>query len=90
MSLYLIHQNRDGDPLGVFSENTHYYFPSTQSHEDYGVSVVNSRGSDTPWLDWVEQLASKSPSPKARWDTYDHPPASLYQVLIDCRDTLES
>lgn len=89
MADYLIHQTRDGNPVGVFTENDHYYFPSSVSHELYGISVVESKGTETTWNDWIDQLAGKSPGPHDQWDVYVHPIAPLYQVLIDARSDLQ-
>lgn len=81
MARYLLHQNRSGAPIGVFSEKGHFYFSQFENREAYGVSVVESRGPDTPWDEWVEAQASKSPSPTDMWDIYDHANASLETVL---------
>ena len=85
MTVYLIHQNRAGDPLGVFSETDYYYPPGTpQQVEDYGVSATE-RGYDQSWPEMVEQQASRTPSPTANWDAYDHPDAPLDEVFADVR-----
>lgn len=87
MSQYLLHQKRDGTPMGVFSETDHYYDPEFASgHENYGTSVVGSKGPATDWDDWADQLASKTPSPTDNWDIYNHPSAPLEQVLSDASD----
>lgn len=81
MATYLIHQARDGSPLGIFSETDHFYFAHLAAkHEAYGVSVVQSRGSRTDWDEWAEEQASKSPGPRGMWDTYS---ASDYLPLED-------
>lgn len=85
MAEYLLHQGRDGTPLGVFFDGEHYYLPETQSHEAYGVSVVEARGPETSWEDYAEQLASKSPSPQGMWDLYDSDEADLEDVLLAAR-----
>ena len=87
MPNYLIHFTRDGEPVGVWTENDHYYFPSKQQHEEYGKSVIEARGTSVPWEDFADQLAFKTPAPTAMWDTVDHPSAPLYQILVDVRDS---
>lgn len=86
MAKYLLHQGRDGVPVGVFFEDEHYYLPTTKNHEAYGVAVVTARGSETSWDDYAEQLASKSPSPNAMWDLYESDEASLEDVLLAARN----
>jgi hypothetical protein len=86
MAEYLLHQSRDGTPLGVFFQDEHYYLPETKSHEAYGVAVVADRGSETSWEDYAEQLASKSPSPRAMWDLYESDEADLEDVLLAARN----
>lgn len=90
MPNYLLHQLRDGSPIGVFDEDGEHYYLANQAplHEDYGVSVVEAKGADPDWEDWIDQLASKSPSPRAMWDVYPHEQAPLEDVLLDAvRDT---
>ena len=88
MATYLLHLGRNGVPLGVFFEDEHFYPESARSHERYGQSVMDARGSDTNWLDYAEQLASKSPSPQGMWDLYEANEADLEDVLeAALRDT---
>lgn len=88
MSKFLIHQKRDGTPVGVFNETDHYYRSTDAHHERYGIAVVSSRGYAFTWADFVEQQASKTPGPTAMWDTYDSDKAMLADVLDDAiRDT---
>ena len=90
MSNYLLHQRRDGMPVGIFTEQDYYYLPTEKAAQNYGVSVVESRGPDTHWEDWIEQLASKTPSPKAQWDLYDAPiGADLKATLMDARRSMD-
>lgn len=86
MTDYLLHQKRDGSPIGVFTQTNHFYLAGElDKHEAYGAEVVGSKGPDTSWAEWIEQLASKSPSPTAMWDVYQHAPAPLETVLMDAR-----
>lgn len=85
MAEYLLHQGRDGVPVGVFFEDEHYYLPATKNHEAYGVAVVAARGPEISWEDYAEQLASKSPSPTAMWDLYESDEADLEDVLLAAR-----
>ena len=82
---YLLHQGRNGVPLGVFFHDEHYYLPETRPHEAYGVAVMSDRGHATSWEDYAEQLASKSPSPRAMWDLYETDEADLEAVLLAAR-----
>jgi hypothetical protein len=75
--------------VGIFTETRHFYPAESRQHEEYGAAVVASRGPKTSWEDWAEQLASKTPSPLAMWDLYDHAPADLHAVLIDAIAALE-
>lgn len=86
MAKYLIHQKRDGTPMGVFSDKEHLYFEHHKSHETYGLAVIDSRGLATPWPEWAEAQASKSPGPTDMWDLYEHEPAPLLTVLMDVKD----
>ena len=89
MTNYLLHQKRDGTPIGVWTETSHYYDTRNKQHEAYGQNVVAAKGSETEWEDYTEQLASKTPTPTAMWDLYDHPEAELPTVLQDARNSLE-
>ena len=85
MAEYLLHQGRNGVPLGVFFRDEHYYLPETKSHEAYGVAVMEARGFATSWEDYAEQLASKSPSPRGMWDRYESDGGDLERVLLAAR-----
>lgn len=85
MVLYLIHQNRAGDPLGVWDESDYYYPPGTPEEiENYGVAATE-RGYEQSWPEFMEQQAFRSPAPTAQWDTYEHPEAPLDEVFDDVR-----
>lgn len=88
MAKFLLHQSRDGSPLGVFNEDgDHYYFQNDTAMEEYGVAVNAQRSPNTNWDDWVEQMASKSPSPNGgMWDEYNHVDTDLESVLLDARN----
>ncbi len=89
MPTYLIHQLKDGTPVGIFSPEAHFYFSQYQSHERDGVAVVGARGSDPTWDEWVEQLASRWPTRAGQWDLFDHESTLLEEVLIAVRDSME-
>lgn len=71
MANYLLHQNRDGTPVGVWSSPTDFFYgPQYQDKVAYGKSVVSNQGSETTWDDFCDQMASKFPSPHDQWDVY--------------------
>lgn len=85
MATYLIHQDRAGNPLGVWDETDYYYPPGTPDDvESYGVAATE-RGYEQSWPEFMEQQASHSPAPAAQWDTYEHAEAPLEVVYDDVR-----
>lgn len=86
MPEYLIHQSRNGTPLGIFSEVEHYYPPEHASQEAYGEAVIATKGSAMTWDEFVEQQASKSPAPKAMWDIYESDKDSMEDIFQDVVD----
>lgn len=88
MAVYLIHQMRDGAPMGVHSETDAFYFPPYENRKPYGEAVRASRGSDTAWAEWAEAQASKSPGPGGMWDTVVAPEAPLDAVLEEVKRTM--
>ncbi len=72
MALYLLHEGRDRQPVGVWRSPTDYYYPPSQeAKQNYGEAVMENMGTDVTWDDWIEGLASKFPGPKDMWDTYE-------------------
>lgn len=88
MANFLLHQKRDGTPMGVFTERGHYYHPDSKEHQSYGLAVVGSRGSEVSWEDWIDQLANKTPGPNDMWEVFPSGPAALVDVLEDARNDL--
>lgn len=88
MANYLIHQRRDGTPMGVFTEKSHYYHPDSKKHQTYGLQVVGARGSEVEWEDWIDQLADKTPGPNDMWDIYPAESRPLVDILSEARDNL--
>lgn len=89
MTLYLLHQTANGDPIGVFTEDDYYYDPqqATREQQAYGLSVIGSRGSQQTWAEFADQQAAKTPSPTAMWDQVDYPSAPLPAVLAQAQRT---
>lgn len=88
MALFLLHQLRNGEVIGVFNEDgdDRYLADYAPQFENYGREVVGSKGKAVEWDDWVDQLASKSPSPNGgTWDAYNHTDVDLDTVLNDAR-----
>lgn len=88
MTNYLIHQKRDGTPMGVFTETAHYYHPDSKNHQPYGVSVVAARGSEVEWDDWIDQVADKMPGPTDTWEVFPDDDRPLADVLDEARSDL--
>lgn len=88
MAKFLLQQVLSGTPIGVWDEDgNHYYTPEyADRFEKYGQLAMDSRGVATSWDDWCEQQASKTPSPNAMWDIYEHPGAPLEDILQDALD----
>ncbi len=83
MTQFLIHQNRAGDPLGVWDESDYYYPDGTPDEiVNYG-EAATQRGYDQSWPEFMEQQASLTPSPSARWDIFEHEDAPLNEVFDD-------
>lgn len=90
MADFLIHQNPDGTPIGVFSATSHYYPPNYSQFEAYGVAVMKTRGTVKPWRDWIEDLASSFPTPHGRWSVVEDDSRILQDVYTNTRDTAET
>lgn len=88
MTNFLLHQKRDGTPMGIFTEKAHYYHPDSKDHQSYGVAVVASRGSEVEWEDWIDQVADKTPGPTDMWEIYPAEARPLVDVLNDARNNL--
>lgn len=91
MASYLLHQLRDGTPVGVWTEVDYYYDPRYEDRfAQYGQSVIAARGDSVTWEDYAEQLASKTPTPTAMWDLFEHDEAALKDILRAAQNSLES
>ncbi len=88
---FLIHQRRDGYPVGVWTENAHYYDPTVPaSFKQSGEGLVKGRDpKKMSWNDFAEQQASKTPGPGGQWDIVDHREQPLSDVLNDIQNTME-
>ena len=72
MALFLLHQGRDGVPVGVWRSPEESYYPAgSEAKKSYGEAVMANMGDATTWEDWSEQLASKFPGPKDQWDLFE-------------------
>lgn len=90
MRTYLIHQLKDGTPVGIFSpEGEHVYFSQHRMHERDGLAAVKARGSDPTWEEWAEQLASQWPTRAGQWDLFESENTDLLEVLLEVRDSME-
>lgn len=90
MPNYLLHQKRDGTPVGVYSETADYYNPLEDQLRAEGREVVYGKLPQTPWSTFIERLASLSPSPTMQWDVYTSTSNVLEEVLDQAaRDTGE-
>jgi hypothetical protein len=65
---YLVHESAAGVPLGIFSEDAHYYPTQNKNHQEFGVSIVTSRRS--PWLDFLAAQSSRVPGRFDRWEQF--------------------
>lgn len=88
---YLVHQRRDGYPVGIWTPNAHYYDPSLPvSFKKAGEGLVIPRDpARMSWEDFCEQQASKSPGPGGMWDLVSHRQQPLSDVLNDLQNTME-
>lgn len=72
MAQYLLHQGRDGVPVGVWRSPEESFYPvGAEAKQTYGQAVLANMGNDTTWDEWIDQLASKFPGPKDQWDIFD-------------------
>ena len=90
MALFLLHQGRDGVPVGVWRARDDVYYPDDQKvKEAYGKSVMADMGTEVTWADWCERLASKIPGPTDQWDTVEADGTyELFEVLDEARASL--
>lgn len=90
MPTYLLHETSGGQPIGVFSEDHDYYDPNFTQLRAEGRELVFSKLPSTSWDDFIEKLASTTPSQTMRWDTYDDPSHNLEVVLMHAQREVES
>jgi hypothetical protein len=83
MTDYLLHLDKSGYPVGVHSEQSSFYFPTEKAAEVYGNAVVHSRGAETSWDEWREQLSEQALSRRARWLPFSDPSTSLRDILME-------
>ena len=89
MPNYLVHQTRAGEPAGVFAENFDYYDEAHIHLRPAGREVVYSKLPSAPWGEFIERLASTTPSRTMQWDTYDDASFNLQLVFEHVRrDTI--
>jgi len=87
MADYLLHLRKDGYPVGIHSEEGSFYFPTDQAHAVYGKSVVQSRGSETSWDEWREQLSEQALSRRARWLPFSSPRTDMDAILQESQSS---
>ncbi len=85
MPLYLLHQDGDGTPVGVYTEDRDYYRPEDYQLREQGRSVVYGKLASAPWDEFAEKLADMTPSPTGRWDTFFSSSRVLESVLNEAR-----
>lgn len=83
MAEYLLHLRKDGYPVGIHAEDVSFYFPTDATHEVYGKSVVQARGSETTWDEWREQLSEQALSRRARWLPFSSPRTDMQNILLE-------
>ncbi len=72
MANYLLHQGRDGVPVGVWRSPDESYYPEgSEAKKSYGEAVMANMGNRTTWEDWTDQLASKFPTAQDQWDIFE-------------------
>lgn len=79
---YLLHLTREGYPVGIHSLTESFYLPSDKTHETYGKAVVHSRGSDTPWDEWCDQLSDQALGLRARWSVIKDTSEDMEDLLL--------
>jgi hypothetical protein len=85
---YLLHQTADGTPIGVFTAEHDYYDSEYEQLRPEGREVVFSKLPSVSWNDFIERLASTTPSRTMRWDVYYDSSPNLGIVLSHAqRDT---
>lgn len=89
MPVYLLHQTASGTPVGVYTEEHDYYDPEYTQMREPGRELVYSKLPRVSWKDFIEHLASTTPSNGSRWDTYSDSSSNLEQVLSHAVRDLE-
>lgn len=90
MAQFLLHQGRDGVPVGVWRSSDESYYPADQkAKEAYGKAVIANMGDEANWEEWIDQLATKFPGPQDQWDIFEADGTlELEEVLEEARKDL--
>lgn len=90
MAKFLLHQGRDGVPVGVWrSEDEAYYPPSAAAKEKYGRAVVAGRSPNQDWDEFMDRMAFLTPGPADQWDIFEADGTlELEEVLEEARKDL--
>lgn len=86
---YLLHLDKSGAPVGIHSETKSVYFPMHATAEKYGTAVVRSRGSETSWDEWCEQLSEQALSLRARWLPFTSPVEDMEALLLNTQNSAQ-
>lgn len=81
MAKYLIHLTGDGDPVGVYVPTGDYYLPGKEHLRDAAREIVYARLPSVKWSEFIQKLASLTPSPRVNWDVYEDSSKTLPDVL---------
>jgi hypothetical protein len=72
MALYLLHQGRDGVPVGVWRAPDDFFYPAANAaKQEYGKAVIANMGDASTWEEFSEQLAEKFPTAQDQWDQFE-------------------
>lgn len=72
LTKYLLHQGRDGVPVGVWRTADDAYYPaSAAAKEKYGRAVVEGRAKNQTWDEFIERMAFLTPGPADQWDIFE-------------------
>jgi hypothetical protein len=83
--LYLIHENFQGEPLGIWNETGgSYYLPNNAALQQSGNVVVQGRNPQVPWVSWVGER-EQAVNHNSWWESYQTV-APMQQALSDFRD----
>lgn len=72
MAKYLVHQNRDGQPVGIWrNPEESFYDPRYPAKELYGKRLIEDHGQILDWEEFVDDQTFRWPGPYDMWDSID-------------------